>query len=337
MTESVIDRWQVPAATCRGHQLVHANPQLLRILGEQTQQSVTGRSWTELATEDQQPVLAEWLDQLSHNNGTCPVLRTQLVGSNDAIVDVAITHVCRNTADASEWTAVLDAGDTSFREFQTLAARKAAASLQMIEFGELAVSLLHDLGQPITAVQAAGEIVEADVSTMNVPEDFRRLINIISRSGQELSRQHAVIRNYVRHRRLSTQIASVEQLLSESVSLVRGFANARQIQLELVVSDSLPPIPLDSGLIQLGFISMLNQTMRLVQLSAPADRRILIRLGALQDGGQQVTVEFQYPAQDVSLSYDEFETTRRVAALHGGEMTIESPAENVARCRLLLP
>ena len=68
----------------------------------------------------------------------------------------------------------------------------ALRSLQMTEFGELAASLVHDLGQSIAAVQAAGELLESRLDSLNVPDDVKKMIEIVARAGHDLCRQHAV-------------------------------------------------------------------------------------------------------------------------------------------------
>jgi len=212
-----------------------------------------------------------------------------------------------------------------------------AHNQRMLEFAELTVSLLHDLGQSITAVQAAGEMVKGGVETLESPEDFRKLVGIIAKAGQELSQRHSVIRNFARHRQASYRLQSLAQLVDEAASLVSGKAQSEKIRFEVVTDASLLPVKLDAGLMHLALVSLMTRTIRLLSLSAVvSDRRLLIRHTSADGDRQEVSLEYQRPEVYVCINPERFATAKRVSELHGGRLLIETPAPDVIRCRMIV-
>ena len=122
-----------------------------------------------------------------------------------------------------------------------------------------------------------------------------------------------------------------------SVELLRELAEDRQIPVEPYIDDRLPPAQLGRGLFQRALISLLTGSTRLLDLSEAINRRMLFRHLRWQDSGHEMKVEFRRRSDVEEQTTEQFETSRRIAELHGAQPVIETPAPQVARCRLLLP
>lgn len=212
----------------------------------------------------------------------------------------------------------------------------ALRSLQMTEFGELAASLVHDLGQSIAAVHAAGELLESRLDSLNVPDDVKRMIKIVARAGHDLCRQHAVIRNFARHRQAGLQQVALGEMVEAAAQVVRGAVHGDEVQLEVITDADCGSVSADPGLTQLAIVTLLTRSFKIAKLAPRSDRRMMLR-HQTSDGGQEVILEFSLPASDYHLPPQQYESTQRIMQLQNGSMTIEHPADGVVHCRLYLP
>ena len=337
MTISAIELWDHPAVVCRGPVLIRTNEPFCRLLAVSDQDTFNGQQITSLLTEATRDAVRDVLNNgLPDGTVTMSACLQRADGSQQP---ASFTVIEGNPAGDGEWTALVteQSGGGLFPPGLFESPPDEAHNQRMVEFSELTVSLLHDLGQSITAVQAAGEMVQVGVESMEVPEDFRKLVGIIARAGQELSQRHSVIRNFARHRQASYRLQSLAELVDEAASLVIGKAQAERIRVEVVTDTSLLPVKLDSGLIHLALISLMTRTIRLLSLSTVAsDRRLLIRHTSTDGDRQEVSLEYQRPAVDVSINPERFATAKRVSELHGGRLLIETPAPDVIRCRMIV-
>jgi PAS domain S-box-containing protein len=207
---------------------------------------------------------------------------------------------------------------------------------RLASMGELTASIAHEVNQPIAAIITNGnaclrwlerdppDTSEARAAVQRIIRDGNRAADVIKRIRAFLSRTDPA----------KTEIR-VEHVIAEVVTLVRGEARARNVEVQVRCADNLPSIPGDS--IQLQQV-LLNLALNAVEaMSGVRDRPRVMQFGAHRFGDDAVLVEVRdsgegLDVRSVERIFDAFYTTkpdgmgmglaisRSIVEAHGGRL-----------------
>lgn len=220
-----------------------------------------------------------------------------------------------------------------------------ARAEQLAALGELAAGLTHEIKNPLAGVIAALEILRDERESTETAEVFEEMLS-------ELRRVTATLGSLLRLAKPQPpQRAEIDvsRVVREVVSLFSARLRRQGIDVDLSVSEPVPPLPLDSGMMVQLLVNLLTNSLQATErggkisvLVAPFPRRDGVVL-AISDSGRGIA------EADLEKIFDPFFTTkeegtglglaicRQIVEQHGGTIDIESEVGKGTRVVVLLP
>jgi signal transduction histidine kinase len=151
--------------------------------------------------------------------------------------------------------------------------------------GELAASIAHEVNQPLAAIATNGE---ACLRWMNRPqpdlEEARYTVNAILAASARATGVIKRIRALARRSDPQYLGLDLNQLVEESVDLVRRELNNHQVALLLELAPGLPPANGDRVQLQQVIINLLMNAMQAMAVCAPGQAVLTVRTRRHDDG-----------------------------------------------------
>ncbi len=139
---------------------------------------------------------------------------------------------------------------------------KAERSSKLINMGEMASSLAHELNQPLAAVQnyAAASKLLLETKRLNseqASEAFEKIIAQTKRATQVIRR----IRNFARRSEPIRTNVNASHMIAEAFELVKPFAHEKSIHLESHIEPGIPDVVCDAILIEQVLVNLLKNAV----------------------------------------------------------------------------
>ncbi len=236
------------------------------------------------------------------------------------------------------------------------ALRQAQSDLARINrvttMGELAASLAHELGQPIS-----GTILSANTCLRSLEQDepdfdvLRKAVTRIARDGQRAAEIIKRIRSQFEKAALHQETHDVNEVIRDTIGLLRGEAMRHNISVRTELAADLPPIVGDR--VQLQQVAM-NLIVNSIDAMKDVDgiRQLVIKSQRAENEQILVSVSdngIGFPPHLAEQIFDPFFTTkphgtgmglrisRSIIESHGGRLWAEPAAERGATFYLTLP
>ncbi len=225
-------------------------------------------------------------------------------------------------------------------------ARQLVRTEQLASLGEIAAGLTHEIKNPVAGVLAALELLrddEGDLSDRRAV--LQQMISELRRASTTLESLLRLAKPQPPHR----AAVDMAQVAREVASLFDARLGRAGVVLEIEVPQSVPVLPLDSGLMVQLLVNLLTNSMQATErggliriLIAPFPRSDGVVL-AVSDTGKGIASE------ELEKVFDPFFTTReegtglglsicrQIVEQHGGTINIESELGAGARVVVLLP
>jgi signal transduction histidine kinase len=202
---------------------------------------------------------------------------------------------------------------------------------------QLASGLAHQLAQPLSAssmnlVVALKLLEEKEPNLEELREILTDVSSDVRRGGELINR----LRRFIKQHAIELQPVRVEDVVQDSMHLVRPEATARHIALTLQVPANLPNVMGDRVHLSQVLINLLLNSIHALQSRAPEFKRIVIEARADDRIGQvEITVRDTGPGIPESISdtiFEPFYTTkpegmgmglalsRTIVEAHGGHL-----------------
>ena len=219
--------------------------------------------------------------------------------------------------------------------------------------GEMSGSLAHELNQPLGAIlingQAAERMLERETPDLDalrevvhdIVSDDRRARDVIDR-----------LRLLYRKGEGVWQILDLNEVIADTLQLVRATLNRQHVELQTEYSPDLPPVSGDRVQLQQVLLNLLTNASHAMAKVAPNDRRILVRTERPAAGFVAVSVSDRgcgIPPENMDKIFQSFFTThsegsglglavcRTIIAAHRGTIVAENNPGAGATFRFTLP
>ncbi len=201
---------------------------------------------------------------------------------------------------------------------------------------QLAASLAHELRQPLTAILSNAEAAERFLAMKppeigEVSEALQDIIINGERAGQVISRLRELCRKAGQER---TRLA-VNQLIEDTLALLRSELILRQVSCRLELAPGLPEVAADRIQLQQVLMNLILNGMDAMQAREPGVRELVITTGAQAPGEIQTSVADAgtgIQPESASHLFEPFFTTKEsgmgmglaicqaIIATHGGRL-----------------
>jgi PAS domain S-box-containing protein len=180
--------------------------------------------------------------------------------------------------------------------------------------GEMASGIAHELNQPLTAILSYGGagLRRAHAESPDIPLIAKYLQEIVSqgeRAGQIIQRMRALVKK----RQMQFTSARIDEIIHNTVALVRWELTQNEVQLNLEIEESLPPIYADGLQIEQVLLNLIRNGMDAMRRVAGEPRLLTVR--AMASGDHYVRVEvcdsgIGLPSAEPDRVFEPFFTTK---------------------------
>jgi len=148
---------------------------------------------------------------------------------------------------------------------------------RMLSMAELTASVVHEIGQPLTGVvtnaqaclewlsSGAPNVEKARRSADGIVRDSTRAVMVLER-----------IRSLFRKSPPEKEWLNINDIIAEMMVLVRDEARRRNVQIHILLEQSLPPVRVDRVQIQQVILNLVVNAMDAVNESVAEDKRIFL-------------------------------------------------------------
>ncbi|MEO5692509.1 MAG: ATP-binding protein [Usitatibacter sp.] len=213
-------------------------------------------------------------------------------------------------------------------------------TLRLAAAGEMAAALAHELNQPLTAVASyarAAEIIarRRDADGAMLEQTLAKLTVEATRAADVVRR----LRDFFRAGSMDLRACTALELVERAAQAAAQAASARQVTIEAVVSENLPPVMADAVQMQVVLRNLLANAVDAAALEGGVRE---VAVSAAARGGEVViTVRDSgggVPSADLQRIFEPFETTRAtgmgmglaigraIVEAHGGRLWAEAGA-----------
>ncbi|MGD8625563.1 MAG: ATP-binding protein [Anaerolineae bacterium] len=219
-------------------------------------------------------------------------------------------------------------------------------SAKMAAVGALAAGVTHEINNPLTSVMAFAELVLLATDPEDPRHEDMEVVVQEAQRAQEISRN---LLSFARQSSRKRQAADVNQIVRDTLALVRRQMEKEDIDIEEVYAPDLPLLDLDVNGMKQVFLNLINNAHHAMSRGD----RLTIRSECLED---TVVVRVQdtgrgIPAQDLASIFKPFFTTkpadqgtglglsisRGIVQEHGGRIEVESQVGQGSTFRVRLP
>jgi PAS domain S-box-containing protein len=265
-----------------------------------------------------------------------------------------IVNVLVEGGEAAELVGVtVDITERKLAEIEADRLRHQFTQAQRVtSLGELAVTLAHELNQPLGANVSNAEAAQVFLS--RTPPARDRVLPILADIVQDARRAGDVLhraRRLLQHQPIELLPLDVARTIAEVVALARALALSRRVDVASHVAPGLPRPAADAVQVQQVLLNLVFNAMDAVE-GRPEGRRQVSIDAAARDGWVELTVTDSgdgIPPERLPQVFDPFFTTksggmgmglaicRSIVQAHGGDIALENTAGGGARVRVRLP
>lgn len=223
---------------------------------------------------------------------------------------------------------------------------------RMAVFGELAASLLHELGQPLTAANGASDILLNQIAEGKGDQQVsRQSAELVFESVTSAVRHFQRVWNFIRLRKPLIEDVDVSFVLGEALELIETAARHAGVELQFR-ADRTGTMPADRSLLQLAFTGILQRS--LTALSSQADGAGRINVTADQPSATRLEVVIRHngdlltserhashriPEEQIPENYGlTLSVCRKIVEENGGVLAVQPNEDSKGVCyRMIFP
>ncbi len=254
---------------------------------------------------------------------------------------------------SSVLVSVVDITERRNAERATARQRDELAHLSRVAMlGELSGSLAHELNQPLTAILSNAQAGQRFLAQS--PPRIDKLAEILADIVKSDHRAEAVIqrlRSLLRKEESQRDPLDINEVVEESVRLMRSDLLSRQVVVSTDLADVLPPVSGDRNQLQQVLLNVVINGCDAMD-GQEVDRRLLVQTRSSANGDVEVCVVDRgagIPSANLERIFDPFVTTkptgmgmglaicRSIVEAHGGRLWATNNADRGATLHCQLP
>lgn len=197
--------------------------------------------------------------------------------------------------------------------------------------GELASGMAHEIRNPLGSIQGSLEIIKDDYKEGDKKAEF---LNILFKEIKRLNRVVTDFLSYARPSKPALVSCDLNQLIQESISIIKPEADKKQIALRTHFNSKLPQIQADPSQLKQAFLNLLLNSLQALDSSGEISVSSEVNNGwitvEIQDTGPGISPEnlakvftpfFTTKKEGVGLGLGIVE---RIVQNHKGKISVES-------------
>lgn len=200
---------------------------------------------------------------------------------------------------------------------------------RMATFGEIAAALIHELGQSVTGVCGASDVLEYCLKDSKLKADptLVNALDLLVQAGKRTADQISRIWDFVKTEAPRPELINLGSVLAESLALMTPVARISGVRIHSSIPPGIIRVWADESLTQLAIVRLLRYAVAAITSDAGSDRQIQIQILSRTDGQGILTVEFDQLAPSESTA-----ATRFQKQPDGG---LRPEHESFALCRMI--
>jgi two-component system sensor histidine kinase HydH len=232
------------------------------------------------------------------------------------------------------------------REREHRERRRTQKMENLATIGRTVSGIAHDMKTPLVAIAGFSRRI---LKKLEADDPHREKLNIIFQEAQRLENMVKDMLEYARPLNLHLSLVDMNDILQESIAIVKGMAGEKQVTIEGRLSSNISSLKLDSRRMKQVFINLLTNAM---QASPPGET---VFISSVNEDGR-IVIDITDHGPGISPEHKEniftpFFTTKKegiglglimvknIVAAHGGEVQFfdNTPPETGVTFRVVLP
>lgn len=225
----------------------YVNHKMLQLLGAASEPELLGRSVPPFFAEDCREQVVERIRMLNEECRAVPLTEEAVLRMDGSRVEVEVSAVPIRY-EGQNGALVFMRDITERRQLENVKTEMEAQLQQkqrLESIGLLAGGVAHEINNPLNGIINYAQLI-LEGETDEVPEYSREII----REGQRIGEIVRNLLKFSRHEKQSHSPARIEDIVNETLSLIRTLMRHDQIALEIDIPDDLPSIKCRSQQIQ---------------------------------------------------------------------------------------
>lgn len=225
---------------------------------------------------------------------------------------------------------------------------------RLVSMGEMAVSLAHELNQPLAAVSnyCMGSVRRLEAGT----DDRAALLDAMKKAARQAQRASGIvsrIRNFLRRSEPTLKPLELHEIIEETALIAEIESRRRGFRIKMEIAGFLPPVLADRVMIEQVVFNLLRNAIEATSTMPPPRRDIVISSRAIAGGRWVETTVLDFgqgiAEADLQKIFDPFYTTkaegmgvglnicRTIMEFHGGQLWCEANPEGGTAFHFSLP
>jgi signal transduction histidine kinase len=200
--------------------------------------------------------------------------------------------------------------------------------VQLAVAGGLVAAVIHDLRQPLTALEM--NIAAAIHFLRSAEPQVDGALEALHDAQVQQDRMREslqVLDDLSVRRQPMCEAVDVVPLVRDVVALVASEVMARQASLELLVSPPIAPVFGDAALMRQAFLNMVLDALEATSLSTEHDKTVRLTVRQLDDTVEVATTHFGLRTEAAVIDGWGLALARSVVVAHGGTIAMEGDAD----------
>jgi Signal transduction histidine kinase regulating C4-dicarboxylate transport system len=238
--------------------------------------------------------------------------------------------------------------------FQRDSALRLEQTARLISMGEMAMSLAHELNQPLAAVTnyCMGCVRRLEAGTQNISA----VLNAMRKATEQATRASRIIaqlRKFLRRSEPTLEPTSLPEIIEDTASIAEIESKRRGFAIEMEIPENTPPVMADRVMIEQVIFNLLRNAIEATNETAAPYRNIIVRTGLAEDGKMLETsvIDFGRGVAETEreVIFQPFHTTkaegmgvglnicRSIVEFHGGSLWMSPNPEGGVIFHFTLP
>ncbi|MGC8495313.1 MAG: ATP-binding protein [Syntrophobacteraceae bacterium] len=221
---------------------------------------------------------------------------------------------------------------------------------KMVSLGHVAAGIAHEIRNPLSGINVYLDAIRECYQDPEYSEDVSRLVEEAQGASNRIESVIKRVLDFSRPTEVNMRPTSINETIGDALKLVAVSLRKAGIVLELDLAADLPQIFADSQLLEQLILNLVTNAAEV--LKGVADKRLIRIATRMENGHVSIRVEDSGPGIPKEMREEVFEpffTTRgqgmgiglvickRIAADHGGEITLTTSALGGARFNIMIP